>query len=127
MFFNGIIRYIIESYLKQLHTTLIFLALQPSSSSEYQQLQTIGYSLVMVIYLIWPIFVVVFLTARSNELDDKMFKFRCESMYLDNRTNTYLKGVKQDRRVCYLYTFFFSIRRLALVFCFFWLKEENYQ
>ena len=117
----------IESYMKTVHNTLIFLALQAGFSSEYQQLHTIGLSLVMLILLIWPIFVVVFLTTRSNELDDKMFKFRYESMYLGNRTDTYLEGVKKDRRVCYLYAFFFCIRRLALVFCVFYLKEENYQ
>ena len=77
-----------------LHNTLIFLALKASFSSKHQLVHTIGLSLVMVVLLVWPIFVALFLTARSNELDDKTFLFRYESMYLGNRTDTYLEGVK---------------------------------
>ena len=126
LFYNAICRYMIESYMKLAHNTLIFLALQASLTSNLMIMQTIGLTFVLSILLIWPLFVALFLYANRKQLEDKKFKFRFESMYLGNKTDNYLIGIRVDRKICYLYTLFFCFRRLALVLCFFYLKEENY-
>ena len=64
--------------------------------------------------------------SNSTELDKKDFKKKFESLYLGNKTDTYLKAMRRDRDMCYAYVFFFCARRLALVFSLYYLKEDYY-
>ena len=126
LFFSAICRYIIESYLKIVYNTLIFLAFNARITSKYQRIQAIGLSVIFGLLLLWPVLIASLLTTYRNRLDDEPFKRRFESLYLGNKTNNYLENLRTDRKICYLYTFFFCIRRLALVLSIYWMKEERY-
>ena len=89
LFFSAICRYIIESYLKIVYNTLIFLAFNAGVSSKYQRIQAIGLSIIFGLLLLWPLLIVFFLTSNRNRLDDESFKRRFESLYLGNKTNNY--------------------------------------
>ena len=123
LFFSAICRYIIESYLKIVYNTLIFLVFNARISSNYQRIQAIGLSIIFGLLLFWPLLIALFLTLYRNRLDDESFKRRFESLYLGNKTNNYLPHCRANRKMCYLYTFFFCVRRLALVFSIYWMKE----
>ena len=82
--------------------------------------------MILGIFLLWPVFVSIFLTMRRKDLDDEKFKYRFESIYLGNKTDTYLGGLKLNKSLCFCYATFFCLRRIVLVFCFFYLKEDDY-
>ena len=63
LFFSAICRYIIESYLKIVYNTLIFLAFNAKIISKYQNITEIGLSIILGLLLLWPLLIAFFLIA----------------------------------------------------------------
>ena len=130
LFFGALSRYLIESYLKLVFTTLVFLTADADLSAKSPL--HIGLSILFAILLLLPFIISGFLFAYQEKLDSVAFKKRFESLYLGVKTNKYLRFserqpfLKIDNYLSYLYSLFFCVRRLAVIFCLHWMKEDNY-
>ena len=63
LFYSAICRFIIESYLRVVYNTIIFLALDAGFATKLQTTNTIALCLILGFYLIWPFMVACFLKA----------------------------------------------------------------
>ena len=61
LFYSAICRYIIESYLKVVYNTVIFLALDVSFSSKFEATNTVILHLILSFFIIWPFMAALFL------------------------------------------------------------------
>ena len=117
LFFSAIIRYMIESYLKVLHNSIFYFIYTRTTSDHNMQ---INFSIFLIIvFLIFPLFVWVFLICFRQRLDERKFNDRFSSMYLGNKTDSYLgDGMRTDRSMAFLYSVPFCIKRICFVLCF---------
>ena len=61
LFYSAICRYIIESYLKVVYNTVIFLTLDAGFTSGFQSTNTVVLYMILVFFLIWPFMTALFL------------------------------------------------------------------
>ena len=77
---------------------------------------TIIHSVLFLVFVVWPVFIIYFLIKRFHLLDEAKFLEKYESIIL---------GQKTEHPSTYLYNAFFCIRRFALVMCYVTLAESD--
>ena len=123
LFYRTPIRFMIECYLKISHNSIFFLSIMGSFNTE-ETLSTIFNIFILVFVLLWPILLFLFLICKRNKLERRSFLQRFHSMYLNIKTDNYLKPRFQSNKAsCFLYNVIFCVRRLAFVMSLFLLKN----
>ena len=77
---------------------------------------TVVHSLLYLVFIIWPIFIIIFLMKKKHVLEEKTFLEKFSSMTLGNKT---------EHPSSFLYSAFFCIRRFAVVMCYVILTESD--
>ena len=108
LFFSAIIRYMIESYLKVFHNSIFYFIVTQKTSDHKMQIALSVF--LIAVFLIWPLFLWVFLICFRRRLEEKKFNDRFSSMYLGNKTDSYLdNSMRTDRSMAFLYSVPFCV------------------
>ena len=94
LFYNLWIRYMIESYLKNTHYFVFFLAINASFDSNNDKIRTWILIAFLALYLLWPLFIILFLYKKQKVLDDKNFIKKFQVMYHENKINRRVRNPK---------------------------------
>ena len=68
------------------------------------------------IFVIWPFFAGIFLLCKRKQLEDEVFKSKCNSMYA---------GVRVKEACALMYTSMFCLRRLSIVVTLYLLEKKD--
>ena len=115
LFYNSLIRYMIEGNLKLTFTHIFILAEESSFDTDEEKAKrstSMGFTIIIII---WIIFALIFPIVKRHRLEDNSYKKRYGSMYEDIKTKTPLPV---------LYTGLFCMRRFFLVIALLYLKES---
>ena len=68
------------------HNSIYYLFSSDREESTNAKLWAIFYIGMIIIVMVWPIFMAIFLIKNRHNLEEKDFRHRFSSMYLDNKT-----------------------------------------
>ena len=110
LFYNSWIRYMFKSNIVFTHNNLVFvILLRNYGSNKSEVATTIANCIILVLVIVWPIFIVIFLTKNLDKLETPDYLKKYESMY---------QGVRTQHRSTLAYNAIWCARRFLLVVSF---------
>lgn len=115
LFYSAWIRYLIEGNLFITFDAVFFLSEHGGFSSNKKSLSTIFRMAVLIVLVLWIFFAAIFPLVKYQYLHDETFKRKFGSLY---------EGFDTKRKIAIVYFSVFCFRRLSLVLCLLWLRNQ---
>ena len=118
LFFNGLIRFLIESNLELTYSSVFYLSMYGSFSSIDDVMSTVSQILTLVMLVFWIFASFYKLVYARERLEHPSFVAKYGSLVI---------GFKTDYIKQFVYISCFSLRRLCLVLCLIYYKDNKYR